>query len=659
MAKRLDERAWIGAGPAGPPAPAWWAVSLLLVAVAILLRAPILPRLPSASFDPAWMAVLLQAWLDDAVFGREVVFNSGALNVFYTALYHPATYPWVLLYGVAVCGASLFAACLLLRRQPLAWLLALGLAALLPLPMLWNASLMLSPFLIPPLWASSGRLARGLAIFLLLLAAVGGFAKFSAFLGAAMVLPATDLLLLWRQRRWPLLTPLFALAVVAVQLLLGQPLAALGDFIATSLAFAGGYASDHALSGPAGWAWQERAAFLLLAGSLLALAAVAWFRARGDLPRGVGALALLSLSAGLFALWKTGFVRHDVHALSAWSGVPLLAVVALAPLRPGRLTKCAVLFLLLACTVLQLKSVAVHRLRSDDLSAAVERTLAETRDRLAVIAGLLGDPATRLAEWEAQVEAARAETAARYDLPALEGRVGVVAGPPYPALASGLSLDQHPTVYGYVANRPELLDANRRHLESGGRPDWLLWGFYPLDRRYPSINDGNLWPTVLTHYELAGETADFLLMRRRAEPLPLERSKVAIKGLEPGTWVWIAPDERPLWAVLRLQPSLLGKAMALLWRPPLLTLEVGFQGGGTARYVLPRHAAGAGFLLSPLIDDLAALRRLADGSLAVGAELPRVRRLRLLVEPLGLPGLAARAYAFPARLRVVALGAAP
>src|SRR5262249_55269923 len=76
-------------------------------------------------------------------------------------------------------------------------------------------------------------------------------------------------------------------------------------------------------------AHQEIIAFLAVAGALLA--AFAAMEARALRHSGTsGPIAVLRwvvAAAYLFTMFKHGFVRHDVHSLSAWSGLAIVALV--------------------------------------------------------------------------------------------------------------------------------------------------------------------------------------------------------------------------------------------------------------------------------------------------------------------------------------------
>ncbi len=626
------------------------AVLPLLLLAAVAIRVPWSPALPSDGLDPAWFEVLLRGFLDGTVFGRDLIFMNGPLSFLYTTAFHPALYPWALLYDVLVTGATLLAACSLLRHERLAWYLPLGLAALLPIPTLWNTVLLLPPLLAAPLWTQSGRGARSLALLLVALAAIGSYAKFSIFLAAAPLLPLTDLLLWWRQRRPPLLSPLFLLMIVATHLACGQPLGSLPDFLGTSLALAAGYGGEVALPGPEGWAWQERACFLALSAALLL--GGAWLARRRDgpaRPPGTALACLAGLAVGLFTLWKTGFVRHDTHAISAWGGVPLLALVTLLPLRPGRSGKALLLAVILAASGLQLAALQLHLPKPwpDSVARILNR-------QMTGMGRLLSDPVAELRRLAELRDRNLAKIARRYDLPDLPGRGDVIVGPGIIFPASGLGYAPRPLIYGYVATTPSLLALNRQHLEGDGRPDWLLWRVSSIDERYPATDDGQLWPLLLAGYDLAGKTPDFLVMRARAAPRQVSQTALTAVALAENEWIEVPDQPALLWLQIDLRPSFAGRALDFLWRLPLLWLEVEQANGEVRRYRLPPVLAAQGFLLAPFVPGMVQLEQLALGRVADIAPRRAPRRLRIVGEE-----LAATGFAWPAAVVVSRLAFDP
>jgi hypothetical protein len=81
------------------------------------------------------------------------------------------------------------------------------------------------------------------------------------------------------------------------------------------------------------------------------------------------------------------------------------------------------------------------------------------------------------------------------------------------------------------------------------------------------------------------------------------------------------PAGAPIWARVRFKRPLAGRVASMLYKPPLVGIQVATRGGGqpSTYRLLPSLAEAHGFLLSPLIKDHAAYARLASETW--GAEL--------------------------------------
>ena len=118
------------------------------------------------------------------------------------------------------------------------------------------------------------------------------------------------------RRRIPRFLPLLALGVALGALLYGQRLGDLAAFATLQGEVVTGYAAAMAIDGP-DW---DLAAFLL---SALALVAAVALARRGPDRWPVA----LGLGIALLVLFKAGFIRHDLHAMIAWTGLALVGTV--------------------------------------------------------------------------------------------------------------------------------------------------------------------------------------------------------------------------------------------------------------------------------------------------------------------------------------------
>jgi len=181
-------------------------------------------------------------------------------------------------------------------------------------------------------------------------------------------------------------------------------------------------------------------------------------------------------------------------------------------------------------------------------------------------------------------------------------------------LAGGYRWDPRPVFEGYSAYTPELIRLNEQHLRHTGAPDDLIFQLEPIDSRLPSLEDGLSWPAILDNYRVAGAANDRVYMVRKASPLrsasrylPLG-SAVARIGEE----VPVPTATGPIFVEVDVKPSMFGKLMAVLYKPPSLTLRVTMRNGGKFIYRVNANMMETGFFLSPLVTTNEGFLRLFD-----------------------------------------------
>ncbi len=613
------------------------------------------PPMPGSKGDQSWVETFVVMFLQGRVWGRDVVFMYGPLSFLYTQQFHPALFAWTIAFNTC-CVLGVVVALHLVggRRWPLTLLLA-GLW-ILTAPSNRDSLLFLLPLFTALLYAGRWPLARGLWPLLLALTVIAGFAKFSLLLAGLVVLLPVDLLLvLSRQRRLPWATLGFLVGLPLCQVAIGQPLAALPDFIASSLAITQGYALDESLAGPVGWGVWERVAFLALAGSLsLAQALRVFWTWRRRQPVDALQLALLAaVPATSFLLWKAGFVRHDGHAQIAWAGLSYVGVTViaatLADWRRWPLPALALLVALVASVASGL-SITAHNNSSAaafNLSNRLRQIGGSSQELLAFAA----DPAAAVEALRQQRLTALREIRAQYPLPDLPGSVEVVPLPASIVTANDLDYDPRPT-YGYAALAPELLANNLAHIEGPPGPQWIYWQSLTTDRGYPGIDDANLVPAILRYYDPINLVAGLLQLQRRAQPRQVEQQDRGEVTLANGTWVALPQDGLALWGTLDAPLTTFGQFLAVVWHPPILSIELELASGKRHRYRLPTIAAHAGFQLTPLLASNYDLLQLFAGRVSEQAA-QRVIQVRLLA-----PEGAAAAFVLPARLHLATLAVA-
>ena len=603
----------------------WLAVGAATLALGLSFFVPWQPYLVrSVRIDDSWMLALNATFGKGLQCGHDIIFTYGPWGFLNTRCYHPDTFGWML-FAWSAFAVVFWMVCWRVARRYFAnpgiafiWMIVtLGTAALgvhsqnSTLACLPALLLVCYFYLEPKTWS---------AMWMLLIAAVAwaSLVKFSFFIEAVLVvLPiAADQV---RRRRLPLVLPLFCIFVVFFDLLAGQRIGFLWDYLRSSTEMAGRYTEAMSImqtSPPAGWPASlpppDLIGFLFACGALFGLAVLAERRRRG--PAAIWPLA--ALAGLLFTTYKSGYVRHDaVHAPLAT--LCLLAVVWLhVPVLRERLTGRGWRWGIGAMTVLA-ASVCWDAVR---FPTAEELPLYFARVNLSAVRGNTASAADLLfgrSPLPADYRLAIAQIREWSPTPGIHGTVDVYPWQQSLPLAYDLDYRPRPAFQSYCAYTPELARLNAEHLQGPAAPQNILFDIGTDDvalRHYPTADDGPSWPVLLARYDVKATVGSFLLLQQSPHPrsLVLEPIGTSRIGFEAKLNV-PPPDDGPIWVRIDIQPTTAGRVLSFLYKDPELSMSVATREGRGQRYRLVAGQAETGFLLSPRIDNRREYAALASG----------------------------------------------
>lgn len=580
------------------PSATLWAVlpGLLLVLLSLLTVVWFSPGMPYPGQDSAWVLALNQAVANGLAFGRDVIYPLGPWGGVYAGQYHPAT-DVMMLAGGAVVALALAGGLLSLARGGRRWIVLL-----LPLlaatvgerdPVFVVLPLLLLAVAIDRPAAGRGP-ERWRAIALLLLTAACALLTLIKGTFGTQAVPMVGLALLGvsmdrRFRLAGLMLACYAAALAGFWLVAGQQLADLPAYISTMLAVISGYSEGLAVGGPV----SDIVAYLCAAAALLWLI---WHdRVRGR-PAATG-LLLLGASFTLFVAFKSGFVRHDEHALIAAGTLAMAPVVLIAALRRRGLAAAMLV------TLCALAFISQH------YPGYEWPSVTRGRERLALAASgvwtRLADPGRLSRLFDANMAAVRTAM----PLPPVTGPTDIYSSGQMILLANGLDWSPRPALQSVTVLSDVVAEADLDHLRAtGGRHPPVQNVFYRVeseDNRLRSTGDGLSWPALLSEFRVQryDRALDMALLQRQPTVRSLPESPAILEGkhrLGEQVMVPVLPTGLG-WATLNIRPTLAGRLAALLFRPPLLTIAVQYANGPVEHYRLISSLARMGFLLTPRV----------------------------------------------------------
>lgn len=575
-------------------------VAIVAALLSIVLFVPLMPVMPKLGLDPSWNLAINEAAARGMQFGKDVLYTAGPLSNVWTQAYHPATIHLAFVAGLILALGHTFLVyrIALASRPAWFWLFVAVVAFFMvsrdTLFLVYPLLLVIVSFRVslPITHQDKIELTRS-DCFLLLLAGTGlgllPILKLS-FLPLAVISWVFSSILLWLSK-YRLMAGLMlvmpVLGMIVFWVLAGQELVTLPDYFANNAPVVSGFTR----------AMSNR--FFLLTPALYLLSSVlALYLVYRYLTDNGGILALIILmvvAAFLFLSFKAGFVRQDVHALTAGSSI-VMGMVILGSFRAigYRLVVAGMVSAIMTWLLIhiQFSSASFEYYKSP-----AARVVTSLR------AQILDDQS--FSSWRDQYDARLKEISEYVPIPKLEGSVDIYPYQVAALIASQNAWSPRPVFQSFSAYTPELSEANVAHLTGQRAPDHILFELGSIDGRYPSMEDGASWPVLLAAYDISGVTNHYLVLGRketqRSVP-PL--TPIASRTARFGERVDVANNGHIIVAELAVHSSPLGKIMNLFYKQSLLMLSVELSNGEVRRHRFVPGQASAGFILSPYVDRL-------------------------------------------------------
>jgi hypothetical protein len=571
-----------------------------------------------ATVDDSWVQALHVAFAQHLQFGRDICFSFGPWGFLFKG-YYPPTFSldaiaWTIL-SLVFWRAGWRVARHFSENKFYSWLWLMAFIGATGLPLQYSFDVRSVAFVLLLLFLNffvEDRPITSSRVLLTISLGILSLVKFTSFVEAAIAVVVIAADNIFRQRRFPWIVFLFFASVLFFWIAAGQHLDSFWPFLRNSSQITDGYTEAMMWTGvgqiqDVGW-------FLLAAGGLGILTGYAAWKRHGYF----GIFPVAGLGAILFLTFKHGYVRFDdIHETAAALTLLVIALACLAAVWPvlrkeARWIRLASFFLVIGILFFASFTFSAYtsgnpvRSPNNELLARLAGTF--RLENLFTPAKLFYGTDYLQKAYEENLAIVR-----KTQIPAVNGDVDIYPCNQIIIFANHLRYNPRPVIQSYSAYTPELEELNAAHLRSPRAASNVLFDIDPIDIHFPSLEDGRSWPELLTRYDIADTTKSFLLLKRSATArqyhlTPLEN--LPIEFDEPLTL--LAASNAPIWAELEINKSALGEAASVLYKPPVLTLNVSLRGGQKFYYHLIPGMARSGFLLSPLIQDTKAFVALAS-----------------------------------------------
>ena len=593
--------------------------------------------------DDAWIQMLHVAFAERLQFGRDIVFTFGPWGFLYGG-YHPATLSisvamWAML-AIVFWWAGWRVATHFFKSPLVSWLWLLALTALSSISLLdvrliaWPLLLLFLHFCVEerPFTVTQAMLVISLALLSLIKCNI-----FTIAVVTVLVIAADNV---FRQRRFPWIVVAFVGGIFVFWVSAGQQLNGFGLFLRGASEIVSGYTEAMMWRQP-----TDKVDIVRFWGVALSVCTLVGYVACKQ-HRLFGVIPVVGFAFIVFAVFKSGYVRHDGHEVIA-TNLLLLAALLWLPAawfivwqRRRWLVPAAVLPLILATPLASL-SLRIYA-RTELFSVLAQQLSVQS---LFAPAKVLRDKQGFLRAWDAYA----ANLRTRFRNLEIHGSADVYPLSQALALGSSVTIQPRPIFQSYSAYTAKLAELNAAHLRSDRAPDHILFDLSTIDDRFAAQDDSLSWPELLTRYDITGAAESVILMEksgtaRQYELTPIGETlarfdeRIEIPSMSGG----------PIWVKIDIQRSLYGNIVAMLYRPTCVSLTLFTRSRKAIGGRLITATARSGFLLSPVVENRHSFFALASTNWQ--HELADLEVASALISANGEKGIAS-GYQSPIRLR--------
>ncbi|MDD5272470.1 MAG: hypothetical protein PHU14_07100 [Methylovulum sp.] len=580
---------------------------LLITVLAIFV--PFIPSLPNASLDPSWILGMNQALAQHFVFGKDIIYTCGPYASILTRAYHPAT-DNSMVFGSLYLGVCFWYALIFIGKKiSFVWplVLVLALAALtFPKELMLNMGRDTLFFLYPLIISLIAyRLTlpedskKGLEInkqtplvMAILLSALG---LLPLIKGSLLIICLAEMTLcvsiLWfnKLKMLAFIVMIIPLAsMVIFWICAGQPIIGLSYYLINIMPIISGYTEAMAI-GPEAFQVKELVVFILSAVAILSVTVTT-----KNTTLFSRLFLFLSFTVFLFLAFKGGFVRHDAtHALVCGIAILTAPLLLHFVLEHRHLNKVVVLSVISWLIIDQSYTPVLIENKIQNIAHVYTDAYIGLESRINNRQALPDAFYKKMAELKKESQ-----------FPILEGTTDIYSFDQSYLIASGNDWQPRPVFQSNSVYTQGLAQINVSHLLAEHAPDNIIFKIQPIDGRFPAQEDGLSWPVLLANYYPSQTINDHLFLKKRTSIIKPEKIEVFKKEYEFEADVVIPESLEPLFAEIEIKPTLLGRLIAILYKPLAhIKINVELENGAKQSYRVIPGVAKSGFIISPLIND--------------------------------------------------------
>lgn len=564
---------------------------LILFVTSVVIYVPLELKLPSDGLDPSWIYGMNTTVSEGWRIGERVIFTFGPYASVITKTFHPDLYRMTMIASLYLASAFFLVAYLVFRAAwvwtKISFLVALWSIYYFPDTLFYLYFLIFFIYVYRDIAACRAYTWCDAVILLICISALGMIAlvKGSLLIGCIATIAFSSVILAIKgyYKRIVLIIVTPCVSVVVFWFASGQELSALPQYFAALIPIVQGYTEAMSTVGPINEIiYYITASLFILTVLYMFLDEELWSR--------LVFIAIFSLV--LFLVFKSGFVRHDAHALIACSTFFLISILVSTQI-PKR---ASIIVIIIGLFVWYSIAKNYTYLASVNMwGNASERYDSTVRGLQTQIAGY--------SFFENHYSNAIKNLKQRGEILDLPGTVDIYSYDQSYLIASGNKWNPRPIFQSYSAYTKELLEKNKNHLLGENGPDYIIFKMQPIDGRLPALEEGVSWPVILANYEPLKLLNKSLYLKRRTDAVSNFNFTTYIGG---GVYrvgeVIALPDVNGLiFAKIKLKKTAGGAVLNTLFKPSQLEIKLIMVDDNVKIFRMVPAMAESGAIISPLV----------------------------------------------------------
>lgn len=301
-------------------------------------------------------------------------------------------------------------------------------------------------------------------------------------------------------------------------------------------------------------------------------------------------------------------MRHDGHALGAFSGLSLVFGILLLYfnqyIKSIKQKYLIVLFVIVSMiTGLCVRSYYCNggNITINNIMIDIVNDIKSYKNKFIEISRIFSKQ--KIEELNSQYRESIENIKKVVDFTDIKGSVDIYPWDQSFVIAHELDFRPRPLFQSYSVYTTYLINKNIVFLKSNKAPENIIFSIKEIDGRAPFMMEGTSWLDIMSRYVINDFRGEFLILKKTNFIKPFSLNVIEQKKVSFDEIIDI-PKGKIIFMKINIKKTFLGHLMNLLYKMPILYIEIVYDNGYVNKYRIVPEIAKNGFILSPNVLDI-------------------------------------------------------